>query len=101
MFIPSDGVEGDSGGESGHGVQAGRDTETKCRSRLEPGVPIHHHCPDPPRLTLIIYQFVFHALDIYIAILCPIVIDLFLFGGNFLGKGTGCFVLNSVPICVI
>ena len=27
--VPSDGVERDSGGESGHGAQAGRDRETK------------------------------------------------------------------------
>ena len=26
--------------------------EIKCLSRLEPGVPIHLHCPDPPRLTV-------------------------------------------------
>ena len=41
IAIPSDRVDRDSGGESGHGGRAGRDTETKCLSRLEPGVPIH------------------------------------------------------------
>ena len=49
--LPSDGVDRDSGGESGHGASARRDRETKCLSRLEPGVPIHLHSPDPPRLT--------------------------------------------------
>ena len=39
--LPLDGVDRDSGGESGHGARAGRDTETKWHPRLEPGVPIH------------------------------------------------------------
>ena len=42
----------DTGAESRHGVRAGKDTETKCLSRLEPGVPINLQCPDPPRLTV-------------------------------------------------
>ena len=29
------------------------ETETKCLYRLKPGVPIHLHCPDPSRLTLV------------------------------------------------
>ena len=48
-----DGVDRDGGGESGHRAQAGRDIETKCLSRLEPDVPIHLHCPNPPRLTVL------------------------------------------------
>ena len=39
--------------EAGDGAQVGSDTETKCLSRLEPGVPIHLHCPDPPHLTVV------------------------------------------------
>ena len=45
-------MDRDSGDESGYGAQAGRDTETNCLSRLAPGVQIHLHCPDLPRLTV-------------------------------------------------
>ena len=38
--IPSGGVDRDSGGESGHGARAGRETETKCLARPA-HVPIH------------------------------------------------------------
>ena len=48
--VPPDGVDRDGGGESGHGAQAGRDTGTKCLSRLKPSVPIHF--PIPCRLGL-------------------------------------------------
>ena len=57
--LPLDGVDRDSGGEAGHRAQAGRDTETKCLSRLKLGVPIHIHCPDPPHLTGVQSQNVF------------------------------------------
>ena len=40
-------------GESGHRARARRDTETKCLSWLEPSIPIHHHCPNPPHLTVV------------------------------------------------
>ena len=50
--VPSDGVDRDSEGESGHGARAGRDTETECLSRLKPGVPILLYCLDPPRPTI-------------------------------------------------
>ena len=33
--LPSDGVDRDSGGESGHGARAVRDRVSKCLSRLE------------------------------------------------------------------
>ena len=56
IALLSDGVDWDSGGESGHGAQARRDIETKCLSPLEPSIPIHLHCPDPPRLTVIHFQ---------------------------------------------
>ena len=36
--------------------RAGRDTETKCLSQLEPGVPIHLLCPNPPRLPVYYYE---------------------------------------------
>ena len=36
--------------------RAGRDTETKCLSQLEPGVPIHLLCPNPPRLLVYYYE---------------------------------------------
>ena len=52
-LILSDGVDRDSGGESGHRARARRDTETKCLSWLEPSIPIHHHCPNPPHLTVV------------------------------------------------
>ena len=55
-FIPSDGVDRDSGGELGHGARAGRDTETKCLSQLEPGVLIHLLCLNPPRLLVYYYE---------------------------------------------
>ena len=48
--IPSDLVDRDSGGESRHGARVERDTETRCLSRLEPGVPIQPVSPNPPRL---------------------------------------------------
>ena len=51
-YVPSTGVNRDRGGELGYGGRAGRDTETKCLSQLEPGVPLHLHRPDPPRLTV-------------------------------------------------
>ena len=40
-----------------HGAQTGRDRDqiSLCLSQLEPGVPIHLHCPDPPRLTVYVY----------------------------------------------
>ena len=46
------------GGESG--FRPG-ETETKCHSRLEPGVPIHLRCPDQPQLTVL--SFVVPFLD--------------------------------------
>ena len=52
-MVPSTTVDQDSGGELGHGARAGRDTATKCLSRLEPGIPIHLHSPDPPRLMVL------------------------------------------------
>ena len=52
LLVPSDGVDWDSGGESGLGAQAGRDAETKCLFRLEPGVLIHTVSPDPYLLTV-------------------------------------------------
>ena len=36
-------------------------TETKCLSRLEPGVPIHILFPDPPRLTVGTRQSSYHG----------------------------------------
>ena len=64
--VPSDGVDRDSGGESGHRARAGRDTETKCLSRLKPGVPIHHHCPNPPHLMVnISWSVVFKRFLLY------------------------------------
>jgi hypothetical protein len=36
--------------------RAGRDTKTKCLSQLEPGVPIHLLCPNPPRLLVYYYE---------------------------------------------
>ena len=36
------------------GLEPG-ESETKCLSRLEPGVPIHLHCPDPP--CLMVFSF--------------------------------------------
>ena len=53
MIVPSDGVDRDSGGDSGHGARARRDTATKCLSRLEPGLL----SSDPPRLTVGIYYY--------------------------------------------
>ena len=46
-------MDRDREGESGHGAEAGRDTERKCLPGPDSGVPIHLHCPDPPRLTVI------------------------------------------------
>ena len=51
-YVPSDGVDWESGDESGHRARVGRDIETKCLSRLEPGLPIHLYCPDLLRLTV-------------------------------------------------
>ena len=53
MSIPADWVDRDSGGEMGHRAQAGGDTETKCFSRLESGIPIHLHSPNPPHQTVV------------------------------------------------
>ena len=50
--ILDDGVDRDSGGESGRRATAGRDILFLCLSRLEPRVPVHLLCPDPPRLTV-------------------------------------------------
>ena len=52
MSLTSGGVDRDSGGESERRALAGRDILSLCLSRLEPHVPIHLHCPDPPRLTV-------------------------------------------------
>ena len=46
-------MDRESRGESGRRARAGRDILSLCLSRLEPRVPIHHHCPDPPRLTVL------------------------------------------------
>ena len=66
MQLLAHGVDRDSGGESGHRARAGRDTETKCLSRLKPGVPIHHHCPNPPHLVVnISWSVVFKRFLLY------------------------------------
>ena len=49
-------VDRDRRGESGHRAQAGRDTQTKNLSQLEPGVPIHLVFPNPPRLLVYYYE---------------------------------------------
>ena len=54
LGIPTDGVVGDSGGNSGRRARAGRDILCLCLSRLEPRVPIHLHSPDAPRLTVVL-----------------------------------------------
>jgi len=51
LLLPTE-VDRDRGGELGHGARDGRDTETKCLSRLEPGVPIHLLGLDPPWFNL-------------------------------------------------
>ena len=45
-------MDWDSGGKSEHRAQTRRDRETKCLSWLEPGIPIHLHCSNPPHLTV-------------------------------------------------
>ena len=46
--VPSDGVDWDPGGESGHWLKL----SLKPRQWFLAYVPIHLHCPDPPRLTV-------------------------------------------------
>ena len=38
--------------KSGRRARAGKDILSLCLSRLDPRVPIHLRCPDPPRLTV-------------------------------------------------
>ena len=49
--LPSDGVDRDSGGESGHLLKM----ILRPRETFQAGVPIHLHCPDPPRLTVSLF----------------------------------------------
>ena len=46
--VPSDGVDRDSGGVSGHLLKM----ILRSRETFQAGVPIHLHCLDPPRLTI-------------------------------------------------
>jgi len=49
FYVPSDGVDWDSGGESGRQARTGRHTKKMARARR----PNHLHCPDPARLTVV------------------------------------------------
>jgi len=72
--LPSDGVDRDSGGPD-TGLEPGK---TYC---LEPGIPIHPHCSDPPRLTVYNNAFNLHikGKQYYIVLYC-IVLNLMLKG---------------------
>ena len=49
LSIPSDGVDRDTGGESGHLLKM----SLLALGSFWAGVPIHLQCPDPPRVTVI------------------------------------------------
>ena len=52
-------------GKRDTGLKPG-ETQTKCLSRLKPGVPIHHHCPNPPHLMVnISWSVVFKRFLLY------------------------------------
>ena len=47
-------MDRDSGRVSGRRARTRRELLSLCLSWLEPRVPIHLHCTDPPRLTILL-----------------------------------------------